>query len=86
MNFIELKLHCICSKEMIIIQIPKLSAGDIVELKKTHPCGEKKFKIIRAGSDVRIVCVGCGRDLTMDRQKFEKAIKTHISSNLNQNK
>ena len=72
-----------CSKEMmIIIQIPKFYAGDIVELKKPHPCGEKKFRILRIGSDVRIVCTGCGRDLTMDRQKFEKAVKKRISSDI----
>ena len=65
-------------KELSVIQIPKLSAGDIVELKKAHPCGEKKFRILRVGSDVRIVCTGCGRDLTIDREKLEKAIKKQI--------
>lgn len=55
--------------------IPKLAVGDTVEMKKPHPCGEKKFKILRVGSDVRIVCCSCGRDLTMDRIKFEKSIK-----------
>ncbi len=63
---------------MIVIQIPKLNVGDIVELKKAHPCGEKKFRILRVGSDVRIVCTGCGRDMTIDRVKLEKAIKKQI--------
>ena len=63
---------------MIVIQIPKLNVGDIVELKKAHPCGEKKFRILRVGSDVRIVCTGCGRDKRIDRVKLEKAIKKQI--------
>ena len=60
---------------MIIIQIIKISVGDTLELKKPHPCGEKLFKVLRVGSDVRIVCNGCGRDMTVDRVKLEKSIK-----------
>ena len=61
------------------MQILKLVVGDMIELKKTHPCGEHIFKILRVGSDVRIVCIGCGRDLTVDRVKLEKSIKKIIS-------
>ena len=57
------------------MEILKLTVGDLIELKKPHPCGEKIFKILRVGSDVRIVCTGCGRDLTVDRVKLEKSIK-----------
>ncbi|MBE6538984.1 MAG: DUF951 domain-containing protein, partial [Ruminococcaceae bacterium] len=39
--------------------ILKISVGDIVEMKKNHPCGSKLFKILRVGSDVRIVCEKC---------------------------
>ena len=60
------------------MNIIKLSAGDTLEMKKEHPCGSKMFKVIRAGSDVRIVCVSCGRDLTLDRVKLEKSIKKVI--------
>ena len=58
------------------MEIIKLSVGDVVELKKPHPCGEKLFKILRVGSEVRIVCMGCGRDMNLDRIKLEKAIKS----------
>lgn len=57
------------------MDIPKLAVGDTVKLKKQHPCGNDTFKILRAGSDIRIVCTECGRDMTMDRIKLEKAIK-----------
>ncbi len=49
--------------------------GDTIEMKKQHPCGSKLFKVARVGSDVRIICSGCGRDLTLPREKLEKAIK-----------
>lgn len=52
---------------------------DILELKKPHPCGSKLFRVLRVGSEVRIVCSGCGRDLTLDRIKLEKAIKKVIT-------
>ena len=39
---------------------------------------EKLFKVLRVGSDVRIVCTGCGRDMTVDRIKLEKSIKNVI--------
>ena len=57
-------------------KILKISVGDIAEMKKNHPCGGKLFRVMRVGSDVRIVCETCGRDLTLDRIKFEKSVKT----------
>lgn len=55
--------------------IPKISTGDTLSLKKKHPCGSCDFEVLRVGSDVRIVCRGCGRDLTLPREKLEKAIR-----------
>ena len=60
---------------MPAMNIPKLSVGDILELKKNHPCGSKCFTVARIGSDIRIICTGCGRDMTVPREKLEKAIK-----------
>lgn len=56
----------------------KLCVGDIVELKKPHPCGNKNFKILRVGSDVRVICLACSRDMTIDRIKLERSIKKFI--------
>lgn len=56
-------------------KILKIRTGDVLELKKPHPCGEKLFDVLRVGSDVRIVCKGCKRDLTLPRVKLEKAVK-----------
>lgn len=58
--------------------IIKISVGDTLEMKKQHPCGARRFKVLRVGSDVRVVCEGCGRDMTMPRIKLEKSIKKII--------
>lgn len=60
------------------MKIVKMSVGDRAELKKPHPCGGNIFRILRVGSEVRIVCDTCGRDMTLDRVKFEKSIKKMI--------
>ena len=52
-----------------------INVGDIAVMKKKHPCSSYSFRILRVGSDVRIVCVGCGRDLTLPREKFESSVK-----------
>ena len=62
-----------------LMQILKISVGDVLEMKKPHPCGTKNFKVMRVGSDVRIICEGCGRDMTLDRIKLEKSVKQIIT-------
>lgn len=52
-----------------------LAVGDILELKKPHPCGKSRFCVLRVGGEVRVRCETCGRDMTLDRIKLEKAIK-----------
>lgn len=54
----------------------KLAVDDVLELKKPHPCGSRRFRVLRVGSEVRVRCLGCGRDMTLDRIKLEKSIKT----------
>ena len=53
----------------------KFSVGDVLVMKKKHPCSSERFKVLRGGSDVRIVCLGCERDLTLQRETLEKSIK-----------
>jgi hypothetical protein len=58
--------------------IIKFTTGDTLVMKKKHPCSSDTFKVVRLGSDVRIICTGCGRDLTLERQALEKMIKRVI--------
>lgn len=62
------------------MNIIKYHVGDVIELKKEHPCGSKRFRVLRVGGNMRIVCTGCGRDMDIDRIKLEKATKKIISS------
>ena len=63
-----------------MMNIIKFKIGDIIELKKPHPCGNKEFRVLRVGGEMRIVCCSCGRDMNIDRLKLEKATKRIISS------
>lgn len=57
------------------MKIIKLAVGDLLKMKKPHPCGADSFKVLRVGSDIRMICTGCGRDFTIPRLKIEKNIK-----------
>ena len=61
------------------MKIVQFTTGDILVMKKPHPCGQSSFRVARTGSDVRIICLGCGRDVTLGRLKLEKNIKSVIS-------
>ena len=52
--------------------------GDIVHMKKPHPCGSYQWEIIRVGADFKIKCVKCGHIVMISRVKFEKAVKKKI--------
>ncbi|EPD50911.1 DUF951 domain-containing protein [Paenisporosarcina sp. FSL H8-0542] len=54
--------------------------GDIVEMKKQHPCGTNEWKIIRTGADVRIKCEGCQHSVMIPRREFEKKMKKVIKA------
>jgi len=53
--------------------------GDQLEMKKPHPCGGKKFSVLFAGSDVKIRCLNCGREVVIPRVKLENNIKRILS-------
>lgn len=54
----------------------EISVGDILVMKKAHPCGEKKWKVLRTGADIRMKCLGCGHELMTPRFKIEKNIRS----------
>ncbi len=54
--------------------------GDIVQMKKPHPCGTNEMEIIRMGMDIRIKCVGCKHSVLIPRLKFEKNMKKVLRS------
>ncbi|WP_426350984.1 DUF951 domain-containing protein [Alloiococcus sp. CFN-8] len=56
--------------------------GDVVQMKKQHPCGTDKWEIIRVGADIKIKCTGCGRIVMLPRSKFEKDMKKVVTEAL----
>lgn len=46
--------------------------GDIVKLKKQHPCGSREWEILRVGTDFRLKCMGCGHQIMVTRKLVEK--------------
>ena len=49
--------------------------GDIVKLKKQHPCGSHEWEILRVGADFRLKCTGCGHNIMIARKQVEKKTK-----------
>ncbi len=58
----------------------KLSIGDIVTTKKSHPCGGNEFTLTRVGMDIRMKCHTCGKEIWIERPDLEKRIKKLVSS------
>ncbi|MBS5725805.1 MAG: DUF951 domain-containing protein [Clostridiales bacterium] len=55
-----------------------VQVGDILEMKKPHPCGSRRFLVLRSGMDFKIRCESCGREVMVPRSKAEKNIKKII--------
>lgn len=52
-----------------------IHVGDVLELKKEHPCGIRRWLVLRVGMDFKLRCEGCGHELMLPRSKAEKSIK-----------
>ena len=61
--------------------VDKFYLGDIVQMKKQHPCGSYEWEVLRLGADIKIKCVGCGRLVMLPRSKIQKGVKKIIKSN-----
>ncbi|MCR5664206.1 MAG: DUF951 domain-containing protein [Oscillospiraceae bacterium] len=52
-----------------------LRPGDVVAMKKAHPCGSREWTLLRVGADLKLRCLGCGREVMAPRSKLEKSIR-----------
>lgn len=50
----------------------RFDIGDIITMKKPHPCGSKEWEVLRVGADFRLKCVGCGHQIMVARKLVEK--------------
>jgi hypothetical protein len=54
----------------------QIKLGDIVRLRKKHPCGSYDWKVVRLGTDIGLVCRNCQHRVLLPRSKFNKSLKT----------
>ena len=52
-----------------------INVGDIIKLKKQHPCGSKEWEVLRVGMDFRLKCMGCEHQIMIPRKQVEKSIR-----------
>lgn len=52
-----------------------IRVGDLLTMKKQHPCGSDQWLVLRAGMDFRLRCRGCGHEILIPRAKAEKGIR-----------
>ena len=52
-----------------------IQLGDILTMKKPHPCGSKDWQVLRIGADFRLRCMGCGHEVMGPRVRFEKNVR-----------
>jgi len=57
----------------------EIKIGDILQLKKTHPCGGNTWQVVRLGADIGIVCLKCRRRVLIPRPELERRIKEFVS-------
>ncbi len=53
--------------------------GDVVRLRKVHPCGGYEWEVVRLGMDIGIRCRTCGRRVLLERRVFEKRVKQFVA-------
>jgi hypothetical protein len=59
--------------------VMEIRPGDVVRLKKKHPCGNDEWQVVRVGADIRIRCLKCQRYVLLERPVFERRVKALVS-------
>jgi hypothetical protein len=55
-----------------------LRIGDLISLRRTHPCGSHDWRVVRIGADIGLVCAGCAHRIMMDRLDVERRFTGHV--------
>jgi len=62
----------------VAVQITPIRIGDVVRLKKPHPCGTNEWEITKLGMDIGLRCVGCDRKVRLERYEFDRRFRGYI--------
>ena len=57
----------------------EINLGDVVRLRKAHPCGSYEWEVVRVGADIGIKCLKCQRRVLLERGVFERRVKEFVS-------
>jgi hypothetical protein len=63
----------------VAVPITPIQPGDVVRLKKPHPCGANEWQITKLGMDIGLLCVGCGRKVRLERYEFDRRFRGFIT-------
>jgi hypothetical protein len=61
--------------------VMEINLGDVVKLKKEHPCGGYEWQVVRVGADIGLKCLKCERRILLTRSVFEHRIKEFVKKN-----
>jgi len=61
-----------------MVEIIKINVGDVVMLKKPHPCGTNEWEVTKLGMDIGLACCGCGRKVRLVRYDFDRRFRSFI--------
>ena len=64
--------------------VMEIKLGDVVHLKKKHPCGSYEWQVVRLGADIGIKCLECQHRVLLERSVFERRVRTIISRSTSQ--
>jgi hypothetical protein len=62
--------------------LPDLEMGDVLRLRKPHPCGSTDWIVVRLGADIGLKCLGCGRRILLPRRDVARRLKTIVGKTL----
>ncbi|MBE0448013.1 MAG: DUF951 domain-containing protein [Actinobacteria bacterium] len=61
-----------------MVDIVEITIGDVVKLKKQHPCGSNEWEVTKLGMDIGLRCLGCGRKVRLMRYDFDRRFRGYI--------
>ena len=59
--------------------VMEIKLGDVIRLRKKHPCGSYEWQVVRLGADIGIKCLKCQRRVLLERGVFERRVKEFVS-------
>ena len=63
----------------------EVHSGDVVRIRKRHPCGGDQWQVMSTGVDVKIMCLTCQRRVLLERSVFERSVRSLMSSEVHKN-